>query len=141
MSTVWVIIAIVVGLLVLVIVLPRVIMALRTAKLKGKPAPNAYKPSAKRIKSGAPTILYFHTPTCRACLTQDPIIRKVQHRHPDAIFKVNAKTHRDVASAYGVLGVPFLAFIEGGRVISAKAGVQQESAIMEFLAKDRRRRG
>ncbi len=138
MTTALIVVAVVVGLLALLVLVPRILMILRGSRLKGKPAPIVYKPSAKRIKSGAPTVLYFHTPTCRACAAQDPVIRRVQKRHPDAIFKVNAKTHRQAASAYGVMGVPFLAFIRDGTVVSAKAGVQQESSITAFLGTRRR---
>ena len=120
--------------LAVVIVVPRVQMAKRTAKLKGKPAPTPHKPSAKRIKSGARTILYFSTPTCPACRTQDPIIRKIQKRYPDAIFKIDASTDQKTASAYGVMGVPYLAFIEGGQLVTARSGAQKEATIVEFLS-------
>lgn len=113
---------------------PRAVMAAKGAKLRGKPAPTPHKASAKRIDSGAKTILYFHTPTCHACRTQDPIIRTVQKRHPGAVFKIDASTNRQAASAYGVMGVPYLAFIEGGTVVATHAGVQQEAAIVEFLS-------
>jgi hypothetical protein len=35
------------------------------------------------------------------------------------------------------MGVPFLAFIEDGRLVSAKAGVQSEAAILGFLTATR----
>jgi thiol-disulfide isomerase/thioredoxin len=127
-------VVIVVAGLAVVIVLPRVLMARRTAKLKGKPAPTPHKASAKRIKSGAKTILYFSTPTCPSCKTQDPIVRSVQKRYPDAVYKIDASSNRQAASAYGVMGVPYLAFIEGGRLVTARAGLQREATIVEFLS-------
>ena len=120
--------------LALIIVLPRVLMARRTAKLKGQPAPTPHKASAKRIKSGARTILYFYTSTCPSCRTQDPIVRSVQKRYPDAVYKIDASTNQQAASAYGVIGVPHLAFIEGGRLVTARAGPQREATIVEFLS-------
>ena len=118
------------------VILPRVLMARKTAKLKGKPAPTPHKASAKRIRSGARTILYFYTPTCHACRAQDPVINKLRKRYPDAIFKLDATKQREAASAYGVMGVPFMAFIEGGNLVSAQAGAQRETAIAGFLAGD-----
>jgi thiol-disulfide isomerase/thioredoxin len=129
-----VLVVIVVAGLAVVIVWPRALMARKTAKLKGKPAPTPHKASAKRIKSGARTILYFSTPTCPACKTQDPIIRGIQKRYPDAVFKIDASANQQAASAYGVMGVPYLAFIEGGRLVMAKAGAQREATIVEFLS-------
>lgn len=128
------IIVIVVVLGLAVLFLPRTVMAARGAKLKGKPAPTPHKASARRIKSGAKTVLYFHTPKCRVCQAQNPVVSKLQKRYPDAIFKINAATDRQAASAYGVLGVPYLAFIEGGTIVTTRAGAQQEAAIVEFLS-------
>jgi thiol-disulfide isomerase/thioredoxin len=125
--------AIVVGGLALIFV-PRLVMAAKMAKLKGRPAPTPHKASARRIKSGARTILYFSTPSCHACRTQDPIVRNVQRRYPDAIFKIDASVDRKAASAYGVMGVPYLAFIEEGTVVAAHAGVQPEAGIVRFLS-------
>jgi len=64
---------------------------------------------------------------------QEPMIQKVLKDHPDAIFKIDASINREAASAYGVMGVPFLAFIEEGKLVSARAGVQSETAIYGFL--------
>lgn len=129
-----IIFAVILGLFALLIIVPRIVMAIKVARLKGKPAPVLYKASAKRIKSGKKTILYFFTPPCGACKIQEPIIAQMSKKYPDALFKIDASREREVASAYGVLGVPFLAFIEGGKIIDAKAGVQQESALDNFLA-------
>jgi thiol-disulfide isomerase/thioredoxin len=127
---------IVVGGLALVIFLPRVLMARRTSKLRGKPAPTPHKASAKRIRSGARTILYFSTPTCPACRTQDPIVRKVRKRYPEAVFRIDASTNQQAASAYGVMGVPHFVFIEGGKLVTSQAGAQQEASLVEFLSGD-----
>lgn len=134
MTIVMIVLVVIIGLLALLIIVPRLLMASKARKLKGKPAPTPHKASAKRIKSGARTVLYFHTPTCHACKQQDPIMRKVQKRYPDAVFKIDASSNREAASAYGVLGVPYLAFIEGGTLVSARAGVQRETAIAGFLS-------
>ncbi len=137
MSIVAIVLAVIVVLFAGLIILPRVLMGMKAAKLKGKPAPTPHKQSARRIKSGAKTILYFYTPPCGACRVQEPIIQKVKRDHPDAVFKIDASTNREAASAYGVMGVPFLAFIEDGRLVSAKAGVQSEAAILGFLTATR----
>lgn len=129
-----IIVVIVVAGLVLLVVLPRVLMARKASSLKGKPAPTPHKASAKRIRSGARTVLYFYTPTCHMCRTQEPIVRKLQKRYPDAIYKLDASAQRDAARAYGVLGVPYLAFIEDGKLVAAKSGLQREATITGFLA-------
>jgi len=136
MTSVTVVISIIGGLLFVLFILPRLLMALQTAKLKGKDAPVPHKNSAKRIKSGKKTILYFYTPSCGACKMQTPSIERIKKKYPDAIYKIDASKHRDAASAYGVMGVPFLAFIDRGKVVTAKAGVQPETALSNFLASD-----
>jgi thiol-disulfide isomerase/thioredoxin len=119
--------------LAVVIFLPRVMMAKKMAKLNDAPAPTPHKASAKRIRSGARTILYFYTPTCPACRTQDPIIRKIRKRYPDTVFRIDASTNQQAASAYGVVDVPHFAFIEGGKLVMTQAGAQREATIVAFL--------
>jgi thioredoxin 1 len=133
MSIIAIVLAVIVVIFAGLIILPRVLMGVKTSKLKGKPAPTPHKQSAKRIKSGAKTILYFFTPSCGACRMQEPLFQKIRKDYPDAIFKIDASISRDAASAYGVMGVPFLAFIEDGKLVSARAGVQSEEAILDFL--------
>lgn len=123
-----------IGLFALFVVVPRVMMVVQVRKMQGKSAPTVHKPSAQRIRSGSKTILYFYTPSCGVCRSQDPIVKKVQQRYPDAVFKIDASTQREAAKAYGVMGVPFLAFIEGGKLVAARAGLQRESAMLGFLS-------
>ena len=120
--------------LAVVIFLPKVLMARKLTKLNDAPAPTPHKASAKRIKSGARTILYFFTPTCPACRTQDPIVRKIRKRYPDAVFRIDASTNHQAASAYGVVDVPHFAFIEGGKLVMTQAGAQREATIVAFLS-------
>jgi len=121
------------SLLALLIVVPRILMGIRTMQMKGKAAPTPHKPSKTRIQSGKKTILYFFTPQCGACRMQEPIINRLKKRFDDAIYKIDATRNQDAAGAYGVMAVPFLAFIENGQLVSAKAGVQPESALERFL--------
>lgn len=134
MSLLLTVVVVVVGIFFLLVTIPRIMMAVSNAKLKGKPAPTPHAGSAKRIKSGQKTILYFYTPQCGACKMQEPIIERIKKSIPVGIFKIDASRNQKAASAYGVLGVPFLVFIDGGNVVAAKAGVQPESALAGFFA-------
>jgi len=127
------IIIIIGGLFFLLLIVPRLIMGFKTARLKGKPAPTPHKASARRINSGQNTVLYFYTPTCRACTMQEPIITQVSKKHPGVVFKIDASANREAASAYGVLGVPYIAFIKDSKLVSAKAGVQSADIISKFI--------
>jgi len=119
---------------VFLLIVPRLIFAFKAWRMKGKNAPTPHKTSRKRIQSGKKTLLYFYTPLCRACKLQEPIIQQAQKRYPDAVFRIDALQNREAASAYGVLGVPFIAFIENGTIVKAAAGVQRESNIKGFFA-------
>lgn len=124
---------IVVSIVAVIFILPRMLMAAKTAKLKGSTAPTPHKASAGRIQSGSRTVLYFYSPGCRACKMQDPVIQKLIKKHPKAIFKIDATQEQASAAAYGVMGVPFVVFIDKSKVVNAKAGVQLESTISDFL--------
>ncbi len=103
--------------------------------MKGKDAPLTHKASRKRIQSGKKTVLYFHTPSCGACKMQGPIIDKIKKRHENAVFKIDASRDREIAISCGVMGVPFVVFVENCKIVKAAPGVQRESAIEGFLRK------
>ena len=119
--------------LLLFMLLPRGLMKLRAGRMKGKAAPTLHKASGNRIRSGEKTVLYFYTPSCGACKMQEPIIAQINKQHANAVFKIDASKNRDAARAYGVMGVPFIAFIEDGKISRALAGVQSEANIRNFL--------
>lgn len=121
------------GLFALLIVSTRIMLLLRTTRLKGKPASTVYQPSARRISSGRKTLLYFYTPSCGTCRMQEPILQRMSSKLGDVLFKIDATRAPDAASAYGVLGVPFFVFIDGGMVVKASAGVQSEGALSSFI--------
>jgi thioredoxin 1 len=117
------------------LIVPRLVMAFKAWRMRGKDAPVPHKASRKRIRTGKKTVLYFYTPSCGACKVQEPIIQRIQQRYPEAVFKIDASRNREAASSYGVMGVPFIAFIENSTIVKAKAGVQSEPVIEDFLAK------
>jgi len=110
-------------------------MEFKTWRMKGKNAPTPHKASRKRIRAGEKTVLYFYTPSCGACRMQEPILQSIQKRYPDAVFKIDASHNREAAASYGVMGVPFMAFINNGTIVKAKSGVQSEPVIEGFLTK------
>ncbi|MEA1970002.1 MAG: thioredoxin family protein, partial [Thermodesulfobacteriota bacterium] len=59
--------------------------------------------------------------------------QRIRKRYPDAVFKIDAAHNREAAASYGVMGVPFMAFINNGTIVKAKAGVQSEPNIEGFL--------
>ncbi len=115
------------------LIVPRMIMAFKSWRMKGKAAPVTHRASRKRIQAGKKTLLYFYTPSCGACKMQEPIIQQARKRHPEAVFKIDATRDQQAAASYGVMGVPFIAFVENGTIVRAAAGVQRESAIEGFL--------
>jgi thiol-disulfide isomerase/thioredoxin len=134
MSVVTVVVIVIVTLFIFLVTVPRIFLGISSAKLKDKPAPTLHAGSAARIKSGQKTVLYFFTPPCGACKMQEPIIERVEKNFPSAIFKIDASRNSESASAYGVMGVPFLVFIDKGVIVSAKAGVQPETSLNQFLS-------
>jgi thiol-disulfide isomerase/thioredoxin len=116
------------------LVLPKVMVSKKKTRLMNEPAPTAHAPSAQRILSGDRTVLYFYSPTCKVCATQEPAVEKVRKKYPKAVFKIDAKQDGKSLSAYGVMRVPFLAFIEGGKVVYAQTAVLSADTITAFLA-------
>ena len=74
------IVLIVLSAIVLLFVVPRLIMAFKAWRIKGKDAPTPHKASRTRIQAGEKTVLFFYTPSCGACRMQEPVIQHVQKR-------------------------------------------------------------
>ena len=79
-------------------------------------------PLLSGTRSGVPTILYFTTPTCSPCKTQQlPALNRLRQELGDAvqIVQVDAAEHPDDASRWGVLSVPTTFVIDGNGITRA----------------------
>ena len=58
----------------------------------------------------------FWAPWCGPCRMLTPIIDRLSEKYPDNVVKVNVDEMRNLASKYGVRGIPSVKIIKGGDV-------------------------
>ncbi len=83
----------------------------------------------------------FYTPTCPFCMKLTPIFKEISEEYVGKLkfIMVDASVDRDLASGYGVMGVPTLKFFCSGRPIGEIVGLKSkedlESNFEAILAK------
>jgi thioredoxin len=89
------------------------------------------------LKSEIPVVVEFYTPTCPYCKMLTPIFEKLSDDYSEKILfvKVDASIERDLASGYGVMGVPALKFLCAGRPIGELVGLKSEEELKETFEK------
>jgi len=83
------------------------------------------------LKSELPVVVEFYTPSCPFCRRLNPIFEKLSDEYSGRVrfFKADASVEGDLASGYGVMGVPTLKFLCSGRPIGEIVGLRSEEEL------------
>jgi thiol-disulfide isomerase/thioredoxin len=98
-------------------------------------------PLLRGLKPGVPIILYFTTPTCVPCKTQQtPALERLQGELGDGvqILRVDATEDPDAAQRWGVISAPTTFVLDGNRAtLAVNHGVAEADKLrrqLEFQA-------
>lgn len=105
---------------------------LRSWSKKGKEAPVVSGSVGKTIQRGEKVIIYFYSPTCGACRTQEKYLPKIQEKFQN-IIRINAAKDRDLATAFGVMGTPTTIIIDQGKIKEYFVGITPSHKILKSL--------
>jgi thioredoxin 1 len=81
------------------------------------------------------TMVDFHASWCGPCRTLTPIIEKVSEEKNVKLLKVDADESKDVASSFGVRGIPTVIFFKDGQEVDRIVGLKQATAYNEIIEK------
>ena len=86
------------------------------------------------LNSEEPVLLDFWAPWCGPCRMVSPIVDEIAAERGDIkVGKVNVDEERELAGQFGVMSIPTLVVIKGGKVVNQMVGARPKSQILAML--------
>ena len=86
------------------------------------------------LNSEKPVLLDFWAPWCGPCRMVSPIVDEIAAERGDIkVGKVNVDEQPELAGQFGVMSIPTLVVIKGGRVVNQMVGARPKSQILAML--------
>ncbi len=82
---------------------------------------------------GSLTMVDVWAPWCGPCRTLTPIIEKVSVEKNVKLLKVNADESGELATSFGVRGIPTVIFFKDGQEVDRVVGLKQEATYNEVI--------
>ena len=86
------------------------------------------------LDSEKPVLLDFWASWCGPCRMVSPIVDEIAAERGDIkVGKVNVDEERELAGQFGVMSIPTLVVIKGGKVVNQMVGARSKSQILAML--------
>ncbi len=85
-------------------------------------------------RNGSKGLVYFFSPSCRACKSQTPIIKEMQRSNKN-VYDVDISKDMNSAKIFGIKATPTTIFVENGVVSQVFVGVKTKEAFNKYLRK------
>lgn len=73
-------------------------------------------------------IIDFFADWCGPCKMLAPMISELAEENPEVrFFKVNVDENAELAAKYGVMSIPTVVFIKGGKTLATEVGLRPKS--------------
>ena len=85
--------------------------------------------------SEKPVLLDFYADWCGPCRMVGPIVEEIAAEHPEYVVgKVNVDEENALAAEFGVMSIPTLVVMKGGKVVRQVTGARPKAQILALLA-------
>lgn len=84
--------------------------------------------------SSKAVLLDFWADWCGPCRMVSPILDEISDERNDIkVGKINVDQQPELAAQFGVMGIPMLAVMKGGKVVNSSVGVRPKEQILALL--------
>ena len=87
------------------------------------------------LKAEAPVLVDYWAEWCGPCKMIAPILDEVSRDYAEKlnVAKVNVDENQEIATKYGIRGIPTLMLFRNGAVVATKVGALSKSQLTAFL--------
>ena len=87
------------------------------------------------LQSDKPVILDFWAEWCQPCKMLSPTVEAIADEYEEKIKvgKLNVDDNPNIATKYGIRGIPTLLFFKGGEVVQQMVGVKSKAEIKKVI--------
>ncbi len=87
------------------------------------------------LQSDKPVILDFWAEWCQPCKMLSPTVEAIAGEYEEKIKvgKLNVDDNPNIATKYGIRGIPTLLFFKGGEVVQQMVGVKSKTEIKKVI--------
>ncbi len=112
----------------------QVLFRMRGWRRRGKPVPEVKGALARAIRQSDPVVVYFYSPACRACRTQEKFLPAIQQK-VNQLVRINVRKDLDTAQKFGVMGTPTIVVIKNRVIKDYFVGITPANRILRSLEK------
>ncbi len=79
-------------------------------------------------------LIDFYADWCNPCRMVSPFVEQIAEENPQyLVAKVNVDEEPELASRFGVSGIPMLVVMENGKIINQSSGARPKNQILSLL--------